>query len=84
MSNGKKKSKNLKKKISKNLKMLKIFFFAEEKKMLSSYFCHLRRLVFDQSSPVHPVSESRGGSPERYGGRSLNEQTNKRKSSCLI
>ena len=24
-------------------------------------------LVFDQSSPVHPVSESRG-SPERYGG----------------
>ena len=24
-------------------------------------FCHLRRLVFNQSSPVHPVSESRGG-----------------------
>ena len=23
--------------------------------------CNLRRLVFDQSSPVHPVSESRGG-----------------------
>ena len=23
-------------------------------------FCQLRRLVFDQSSPVHPVSESRG------------------------
>ena len=23
----------------------------------------LRRLVFEQSSPVHPVSESRGGSP---------------------
>ena len=27
-------------------------------------FCHSRRLVFDQSSPVHPVSESRGV-PER-------------------
>ena len=24
-----------------------------------------RRLVFDQSLPVHPVSESRGGYPER-------------------
>ena len=32
------------------------------KKMLFSKFCQLRRLiVFDQSSPVHPVSESRGG-----------------------
>ena len=29
--------------------------------MISSKFCHLRRLVFDQSSPVHPVLESRGG-----------------------
>ena len=35
-----------------------------QKKMLSSQFCYLRRLVFDQSSKVHPVSESRG-SPER-------------------
>ena len=24
--------------------------------------CHLRRLVFDQRSPVHPISESMGGS----------------------
>ena len=24
-------------------------------------FCKLRKLVFDQSSPVHPVNESRGG-----------------------
>ena len=24
-------------------------------------FCHFRRLVFDERSPVHPVSESRGG-----------------------
>ena len=36
------------------------------KKMLFCQFCQLRRLVFDQSSTVHPVSESRGG-----GGLSL-------------
>ena len=35
--------------------------------MLFSYFCHLRRLVFDQSSPVNPISESRGGYRERHG-----------------
>ena len=29
--------------------------------MLSSYFYHLRRLVCDQSPPVHPATESRGG-----------------------
>ena len=29
--------------------------------MLSPYFCHSRRLVFDQSSQVHPISEFRGG-----------------------
>ena len=29
-----------------------------EKKMLSSYLCHLSRTVLDQSSSVHPVSES--------------------------
>ena len=29
---------------------------------LSSYFSNIRNLVFDQSSPVQPVSESRGGS----------------------
>ena len=34
------------------------------------YICHLRRILFDQSSPVLPVSESRGrGSPERDGAR---------------
>ena len=32
-----------------------------------SSFCHLRRLVFDQSSPVFHISESRGGYPEREG-----------------
>ena len=47
-----------------------ILFLADLKtiKMLSSQFFHLRRLVFDQSSPVHPFSESRGGYHERYGG----------------
>ena len=29
--------------------------------MLSSQFCYMRILVFDQSSPVHPLLESRGG-----------------------
>ena len=43
--------------------------------MLLSYFCNLRRLVFDQSSPVNPVSESRGRSPERYGTKD-GEQAN--------
>ena len=32
--------------------------------MLFCQFCQLRRLVLDQSSPVQPVSKSRGGSPE--------------------
>ena len=35
--------------------------------MLSSKFCHLRRLVFDQSFLVHPVSESMGGDGELDG-----------------
>ena len=29
--------------------------------MIFSEVVKLRKLVFDQSSPVHPVSESRGG-----------------------
>ena len=29
--------------------------------MLFFQFCQLRRLVFDQSTPVQPISESRGG-----------------------
>ena len=37
------------------------FCFAKNYKILSLFwFCHFRRLVFDQSSPVHPVSEARG------------------------
>ena len=45
-----------------NLKICKTFFVVVtiKKKMLSSQFCHLRRLVVDKSSPVHPVSDSRG------------------------
>ena len=47
--------------------------------MLLSYFCHLGRSVIEPSSPVHTVSESRGG------GQSLtNKQRDKRKSLCLI
>ena len=30
--------------------------------MLLSYCSNIRNLVFDQSSPVQPISESRGGS----------------------
>ena len=37
------------------------------KKMLSSQFSNRRRTRFDQSSPVQPVSESRGGFPEHDG-----------------
>ena len=34
--------------------------------MVSSYFCHLRRFIFDQSSPAQPVLESRlSVEPER-------------------
>ena len=66
-------------KISKNLKtliffilfiFLNFFFFAEKKKkMLSSQFSNIRRMGFDQSSPVQPVSESRGGSLSATDGR---------------
>ena len=36
---------------------------------------HLKRLVFDQGSPVLPISESRGGSPERDGQTEKDGQT---------
>ena len=45
------------------------------KKMLSSYFFNIRRTRFDQSSPVQPVSDFRGGSTNL---------TNEQKSLCLI
>ena len=41
----------------------------KKKKMLFSWFWQLRRLVFNQSSPVHPVSESRGGPLSVTDGR---------------
>ena len=63
---------------SKNLKCMKIFLFRREKKMLLSQFCHLRRLVFNQSSPVHPVSESRGG------GLSVKEEDGRRRTDILV
>ena len=55
-------------------------FFFRLKKNAIPLICQLRRLVFDQSSPVHPVSESRGGS------MSVTDERTKdgRKSSCLI
>ena len=80
---------NLKK--SKKITFFQFFFFFEnffflpkkkkKKKMLSSQFSNIRRTGFDQSSPVNPVSEYRGGPlsvthEHTYEGR--------RKSSCLI
>ena len=56
------------KKIQKSSKKNNLnFYFFALKKWLSSQFYYLRRLVFDRSFPVHPVSESRGGSPEHQG-----------------
>ena len=56
-----------------NSVIFQLYFFYL-KKLLSSLFCLLRKLVFDQSSPVHLVSESRGGTVSvtkdgRGGGR---------------
>ena len=53
--------------MSKNRKFLKIFSFGQ-KKMLSSYLSNIRRTRFNQSSPVHLVSESRGGSTNLTDG----------------
>ena len=47
------------------------------KKMLFSKFCQFRRLFLDQSSPVHPVSESRGSTMSVADGEG-------QKSLCLI
>ena len=74
-------------KISKNHFFFKKFFLLNfffcrkkrKKKMHSSQFSNIRRTRFDQSSPVQPVSESRGGST------SVTEKKNEqRKSLCLI
>ena len=42
--------------------LVELFCLPNNGKNVSSLFCYLRRLVFNQSSPVNPVSESRGGS----------------------
>ena len=63
MSRNPKIRKNLKKSIFFNPNILKEKNLGKKNQMLFSQFCHLRRLVFDQSSPVPPVSESRGGGP---------------------
>ena len=41
--------------------------------MLSSQFSNMRNTRFDQSSPVQPISESRGGSTNVTQGRSPDE-----------
>ena len=46
--------------------------------MLFSQFSNIGRTQFDPSSPIQPVSESRGGST------SLTEEEEKQKSTCLI
>ena len=43
--------------------------------MLLSYFCQLQRLVFDQSTPVHPVSDFRGGGLSVTDGERTDGQT---------
>ena len=56
--------------ISKNSKNFKYIF--QQKR--NSQFCQLRRLVFNQGSPVNPVSESRGG-PLSMTHEQTNHQT---------
>ena len=46
--------------IQKSENIKKSFFSPKNTKNLKT-FCQLRRLVFDQSSPVHPLSDFRGG-----------------------
>ena len=63
--------------MSKNLKIQTSDKIAKmAKKMLFSYFSNIRNLVFDQNSPVQPISESKGGTVSVPNGQ--------RKSSCLI
>ena len=74
-----------KKKTWKNLEQSKknhLFLQIKEKKMQFSKFCQLMRLVFDQSSPVKPVSDFRGGGLNvAKDGRRMD---GRRKSLCLI
>ena len=60
------------------------FTFCRRKKMITSKFSNIWRTRFDQSSSVHPVSESRGGTlTERDEGRT-NERTNERTKEILV
>ena len=68
----------------------KIMFFFLPKNVIS-LFCQLRQLVLDQSSSVHPVSESRGVTLSVTHGRRTDgarmedgRRTDERKSFCLI
>ena len=56
-------------KINKKYKKYKYRKKEEKKQMMSSYLCYLRRLVFDQSFPVHSVSESTGDTLSVTNGR---------------
>ena len=57
------------KKLFFSYKILKFWkYFFSYKKMLFFLFCQLRTLVFDQCSPVHPVSDFRWGYPEHDKG----------------
>ena len=47
-----------------------------------SQFCHLNRYVFDQNSPLHPVSESRGGG--RKGGGIFSVMEDEAQIPCVL
>ena len=53
-----KKGKKISKKAQKNSNITK--------KISPISFCYVRRLAFDQSSPLHPVSEYKWGQPEHH------------------
>ena len=68
-----KKIQKSKKKISKKFKNLKTMIFFANIYLFFQLF-NIRRRQFDQSSPVHPVSDFRGGSTSLTYGRT-DEQT---------
>ena len=55
-----------------------------KKKIISSEFSNSRNLVFDQSSPVQPVSEYRGGDLSVTKKKKKKKSEEVRKSLCLI
>ena len=55
--------------------------------MQFSWLCHLRGLGFDQSSPVHPVSESSEGSTsvtKEGGPLSVTQQRSRSRTGILL